>query len=113
MFKIYNKHTRPQSFSNDSINTDRVLVSLMLIDSTHTCKTSKFVFYPCLLTLFIPVKHPNTCLSNDKCSILRKQKYFDNTIKSLREKWDIFIEHSMFLDGNERLQGLVLLLIIL
>ena len=100
-------------FSKGSINADRVLVSLMLIDSTYTGKTSKLVFYPCLLTLFTPVKHPNTCLSNDKCSILRKQKYFDNTSNSVREKWDIFIEHSMFLDGNERLQALVLLLIIL
>ena len=46
-----------------------MLVLSMLIDSTYSRKT-----------------YPNSCLNNDKCSVLRKSKYSGGTIKSVGEK---------------------------
>ena len=54
--------------------------------------------------------HPDFCLSNDKCSVLRKWKYFGGSIKSVGEK---IAQHMKLLDGNKHLQVLALSLAIL
>ena len=68
-----------KSYSKSKLSISQVLVLSM--DSSYSGK-----------------RHPNSCLSNDKCSVLRK--YSGDIIKSVGEKIAKYIK---LLNGNEHL----------
>ena len=88
MFKIHNKHTRKTSitFWCPVVNFEPIS---HVFECFHywLCNFQQGVGFSHAYRLYVSRKtYPNSCLSNDKCFILRKWKYSGGTIESVGKK---------------------------
>ena len=80
----------------DLVIPDWVLVLSMLMDSNYS-----------------PKANPNSCYSNYRYSYWESENVLVLQLSQWDRKQDTFVDHTKLLNGTERLQALVLLLVIL